>query len=97
MRPKRRYIAFEVEGEAGGNEIWEAIDGELRVRVPTIDRTLLKLILYDKDMKRGLLRCAHKQVGELKGVISDIEKCGIRLKILGVSGTIRGATKKFWS
>ena len=99
MKPRRRYIAFEVEGsKAGGGELWRAIEHSLRVNSPKIDRTMLKLALYEKSSQRGLFRCGHKQVDEVKAAISSVGKIGGRkasLRIFGVSGTIKAAKRKF--
>jgi len=96
MRPRRRYIAFEVAGRAGKGEVARAIDGSLR-GVPNLDRAALKLILYEALSRQGLLRCSHKQVNEIKAAMSGV-KIGdkeVAFTILGVSGTIRAAKRKF--
>lgn len=98
MKPRRRYIAFEVDGEVGRAELWKAIDRELR-KSPTLDRTLLELASYETGSRWGLMRCGHRQVGELMPLIPEVEIGGrkISLKILGVSGTMKAARKKFSS
>ena len=94
MRPKRRYIAFEVVGKASKNQIARAIESSLRD-----DRDkIMKLILYEARSGRGLLRCGHLQVLEAKAAMSSIERIGgekVSLGILGISGTIRAAKRKF--
>jgi len=99
MRQRRRYIAFELIGsEAGKGDIMRTISHSLLTRDPAFDRRVLKLIFYDVSSRRGLLRCGHKQVGELKTAMTNIKKIGSKkasLVILGVSGTLKAAKRKF--
>lgn len=99
MRQRRRYIAFELVGsKVGKGDIMRAIGHSLHIHNPTFDRRMLKLVFYDVSSRRGLLRCGHKQVGELKATMANIKKIGGReasFVILGVSGTIRAAKRKF--
>ena len=99
MRFRRRYIAFEVRGGgASKDELRKAIEQSLHVNCPKLDRTMLKLTFFEASSKRGLFRCGHTQVDELKTAISSIGKIGGRresLGVLGVSGTIKAAKRKF--
>ena len=97
MRPKRRYIAFEVVGKASKGEVARAIDNSLH-SATNFDRAALKLILYETRSRRGLLRCGHIQVGEVKAAMSSVKRIGSKktaFTILGVSGTIKAAKRKF--
>lgn len=99
MRQRRRYIAFELIGsEAGKGDIMRTICHSLYTRNPAFDRGMLKLVFHDVGSRRGLLRCGHRQVGELKAAMANIKKIGGRkasLVILGVSGTLKAAKRKF--
>lgn len=99
MRQRRRYIAFELIGsEAGKGDIIRAISHSLLTHDPAFDRGVLKLVFHDVGSRRGLLRCGHKQVGELKAAMANIKKIGSKkasLVILGVSGTLKAAKRKF--
>ena len=99
MRQRRRYIAFELIGsEAGKDDIMRVICHSLYTHNPAFDRRMLKLVFHDIDSRRGLLRCGHRQVGELKAAMANVKKIGggkTSLLILGVSGTIRAAKRKF--
>ena len=99
MRPKRRYIAFEVVGsEIGKNDVIEALDITFgKNNVLEFNKGLLKLIFYDPGAKLGLLRCGHKQVDAIKTIVTRVE-IGDKppsFKVLGVSGTIKAARRKF--
>jgi len=98
MRPKRRYIAFEVlDAKLSRSEITRAILSSLRGSSDFIDTGIVRLILYNAGSGRGLLRCGHKQVGQVKAAMAELEvgKKKASLRVLGVSGTIRVAKRKF--
>ncbi|MFQ6129952.1 MAG: Rpp14/Pop5 family protein [Candidatus Hadarchaeaceae archaeon] len=99
MRQRRRYIAFKLIGsEACKSDIMRAISHSLLTHNPAFDRRMLKLVFHDSSSQRGLLRCGHRQVGELKVAMANIKKISGRkasLVILGVSGTLRAAKRKF--
>lgn len=98
MRQKRRYIAFEIaEAEVTQWEVMQAIEHLLRSNLK-LDRSMLRLIMYNRRFHSGLLRCAHKQVAELKAALVGVQKIGVKrasFSILGVSGTIKTARRKF--
>jgi len=99
MRQRRRYIAFELIGsEAGKSDIMRAISNSLLTHNPAFDQRVLNLVFHDISSRRGVLRCGHRQVGELKAAMAYIKKISGRkasLLILGVSGTFRAAKRKF--
>ncbi len=98
MRRKRRYIAFEFIGGASKGDISWAINNVLHARKLEVDKKMLKLVLYDTDSRRGLLRCGHRRVNEVKAAMLSVKKIGGKeasFLILGVSGTIRAAKRKF--
>jgi len=101
MRPKRRYIAFEVVGtEMGKNDVIKALDITFGgTTVLEFNKGLLKLVFYDPGSKLGLLRCGHKQVNAVKAIITQV---GIgdkkpSFKVLGISGTIKAARRNFFA
>jgi len=99
MRPRRRYIAFEITGaKMGRNDVAKALDLTFRGTPDLgLNRALLKLVFYEAGSQRGLLRCGHKQVDEVKAIITG-RKIGEKkasFNILGVSGTIKSAKRKF--
>lgn len=100
MKLRRRYIAFEItDAKMSRNNVIKALNHSFR-RIPDseLNRALLKLVFYNASSRRGLLRCSHKQVSEVKAVITGTEKISnkkIHFKVLGVSGTIKAAKRKF--
>jgi len=89
MRRKRRYLAFETAG--GEQNVYQAVAAICKKL--GVDKDEIKIILQNKGSRQGLLRCSHLLANELKKTISGDSS----LKILGVSGTIRAARKKFFS
>lgn len=97
---RRRYIAFENLGvKIGRNDIIKALNRSLHhLSGSGPNRALLKLVYYDASSQRGLLRCGHKQVNEVKTAIEGRKKIGdkgVSFRTLGVSGTIKAAKRKF--
>jgi RNase P/RNase MRP subunit POP5 len=101
MRPKRRYIAFEVVGkEMGKNDVIKALDITFGGNtVLEFNKGLLKLVFYDPGSKLGLLRCGHKQAEAVKSIITQagIGDKKLSFKVLGVSGTIKAARRNFFA
>jgi RNase P/RNase MRP subunit POP5 len=97
MRKRRRYIAFESMREASVPDVLQTINF-LRAGRPKAEQPMLKLVLYDENSRLGLLRCGHKQVDEIKASMSSAEENHAKMisfRVLGVSGTIRAAKRKF--
>lgn len=86
---RRRYIAFEISGGAGKKAAERKIAVLSRKAGATSPK--LRLVYYDASVSRGLVRCGHRQVGEIG---EKIEEDG-EIRVLGVSGTMRAAKRKF--
>jgi RNase P/RNase MRP subunit POP5 len=83
--------------EASVTDVLQAIKF-LRSGMPKAEQSMLRLVLYDENSRRGLLRCSHEQVDEVKASISCGGETGTKMlsfRVLGVSGTIRAAKRKF--
>ncbi|MFH1821407.1 MAG: hypothetical protein ABH852_03060 [Methanobacteriota archaeon] len=92
MRHRRRYMAFEAVSGADKQDVYRVAAS--MCKMIGVDRAEVRVITHDADSRKGLLRCSHDLVGELKGVMAHGES---PLKVLGVSGTIRAAKRKFLS
>ncbi|TDA33275.1 MAG: hypothetical protein DSO03_00650 [Hadesarchaea archaeon] len=86
-RVRRRYIVLELkdQGEKSWHEEWRI----LLEKNPSLKHPLLKLIPLHPRLV--LLRCGHKQVEGLKRLLASWEG----VEVLGVSGTMKGAKRKF--
>lgn len=89
MRSRRRYVVFEVlEDNLTIEQTVARLCEELRA-----DQGEIRTIVYDTNFGRGILFCPHYLLNELKEKIAEK---GSKLRIIGVSGTIRAAKRKFW-
>lgn len=87
MKCRRRYVVFEVESDLNISGAAAAICKELRADLGSI-----RLIAYDAESGRGILFCCHYLLDDLRKKIAESR---FPIKILGVSGTIRAAKRKF--
>jgi RNase P/RNase MRP subunit POP5 len=97
MRNRRRYIAFELNCEANLMDVTQIVN-LLRANSPRPQQPQLKLVLYDENKRRGMLRCGHQEVDGIKAALSDVREIGGKngsFIILGVSGTVKAARRKF--
>lgn len=91
MRPRRRYVVLEAHGGAGNSGLGRELISPCRAA--GIDTTQLKIIFYDNGLRRCLLRCGHSQVDAIKAAMTG---SGCNFRVVGVSGTIRAARRKFF-
>jgi RNase P/RNase MRP subunit POP5 len=101
MRPRHRYVAFGVSGaKFSKGEVTRAITNSLRSLQDLGDTAAVRMIFFEAGSGRGLLRCGHKQVAQVKTAILKLKQIGDRdvsFSVFGVSGTIRAAKRKFLS
>ncbi len=104
LRIKKRYVVFKIYSEEGisfedvVNAIWGSFlnfAGELNLALSRI-----KIIddLWQKEKKIGVIRCAHTAVELVRTVLILIDRIGdqrVVFRILGVSGTLNSAKRKF--
>ncbi|MGC8816458.1 MAG: hypothetical protein ACP5PX_01375 [Candidatus Hadarchaeum sp.] len=90
MRCRRRYVVFEVvDGHLNLDQTVVLLRKELRA-----NQNGVRTVFYDVDSGRGILFCRHHLLDELK---KRIVERGIPMRVVGVSGTIRTAKRKFGS
>jgi len=104
LRGKKRYIVFEVisEGDFDYKELSRAVWfaslsflGELGTSACEI-----KMIknLYNSREKKGVIRCAHDKLEYVRAALAFVTKVSnmnVIIKVLGVTGTINSAKRKF--
>lgn len=98
-----RYIVFkiyssnDVSKENLIKDIWRnllTIYGEYGA-----SKTNFWLIDYDKEAKKGIVRCTRTTVNMMRTVLAlttKIAETPVVVKILGISGTIKTAKEKFY-
>jgi ribonuclease P/MRP protein subunit POP5 len=104
LRSHKRYVVFEVTSDnpVAYNELINAIWnsalnflGELEA-----SNSMLWSIqnLYDEKSQRGVLKCRHDFVENIRVILSLIQTVGETkaiIKVLGVTGTIKSARNKY--
>ncbi len=92
MKRRRRYVAFEAAAGFGKQDVY-GVTAALS-RALGVDRAEVRVIVYDEESRMGLLRSSHYFADGLKKAMA---RDGSSLKVVGVSGTIRAAKRKFFS
>jgi ribonuclease P/MRP protein subunit POP5 len=100
LREKKRYLAFEVRSEKSINRqdlIRDILNSMISIYgdkgANEINPSLMSF-----DGKYGILRCEREKRMETRASLACINNIhGVRISILvlGISGTIKGATEKF--
>ncbi len=105
IRGRRRYVAFQVISEQKIltqdliNTIWHStlnLIGEFGASQS--DLLFIKNI-YDEKKQMGLIRCSHLMVEPVRAALALIQRIGdfrVVIKVIGISGTIKAAMKKFF-
>ena len=100
LRDKKRYLAVEVTSEQTinrqqfFNEILDSADSLFGDK--GISEINPKLMSYDGRF--GIIRCAREKTQETRAAlacINNIRRIRVSILVLGISGTIKGATEKF--
>ncbi len=100
LREKKRYIAFEVISEQNvtRHEMWQEISGSIRSLFGDRGAAEMNAGLLSFDGKFGLLRCERERTAEIRAALAciySVRNGRISITVLGISGTIKGATEKF--
>jgi ribonuclease P/MRP protein subunit POP5 len=100
LREKKRYLAFEVTSEKTINRqqlVNEILDSTASLFGDKgISEINPKLMSYDGRF--GIIRCAREKTQETRAAlacINNVRRIRVSILILGISGTIKGATEKF--
>jgi len=83
---RKRYIAFEVVDEKSAPNVQKLI-----IFLKKEQAGKFRVVFYDERLRRGLVQCGHLDLEKVRGIISKSED----FRILGVSGTIKAAKRKF--
>jgi ribonuclease P/MRP protein subunit POP5 len=100
LRDKKRYIAFEAASERTITR--QALIYEILSSAATLfgdaGCSEINPRLMSFDGRYGIVRCAREKTQQVRAALACINNAkGIRVSILvlGISGTIKGATEKF--
>lgn len=105
LRERKRYIAFQVIAESKVdindvfNSLWHSLLNFLGEYGVAQAGVWISKSNYDDSKQIGIIRCDHVSVEHIRASLSLIERIGDTraiVKVLGVSGTIKAARKKFF-
>jgi len=104
LREPKRYIAYKLISEKPipvadiYNAIWSSLLNFLgEVGVARANVSLGK-DMWNEEKKIGILKCAHTDVENVRTALALINRIGdipVVFHVLGISGTISGARRKF--
>jgi ribonuclease P/MRP protein subunit POP5 len=100
LREKKRYIAFEINSEKTmiRQELVRDISNSIISLFGDIGASQIRPALMSFDGRSGILRCAREKTVETRAglaCINNIRGIRVSIRVLGISGTIKGATEKF--
>ncbi|VVB94455.1 Ribonuclease P protein component 2 [uncultured archaeon] len=100
LRDKKRYLAIEVTSEQTINR--QQLLNEILDSVASLfgDKGISEINpkLMSYDGRFGIIRCAREKTQETRAAlacINNVRRIRVSILILGISGTIKGATEKF--
>ena len=100
LREKKRYIAFEINSEKliFRQELVREISNSIISLFGDIGASQIRPALMSFEGRFGILRCAREKTIETRSglaCINNIRGIRVSIRVLGISGTIKGATEKF--
>ncbi|MFQ6009845.1 MAG: Rpp14/Pop5 family protein [Candidatus Aenigmatarchaeota archaeon] len=105
LRPKNRYLAYQIVSDKKIpftdliNAMLHSILNFLGELGTSQSRVWIIRNTWDEEKQMGLLRCNHVSVEQVRAALSLVQRVGdspVVIKVLGVSGTIKAARKKFF-
>ncbi len=104
LRENARYLVFEIISKKDF-DIAEIVDNIWQSSITLFGETgasrfsiWVPYNLYDRQRKRGIVKCAHTSVEEVRASLAAVRQIGgepVIIHVLGVTGTILSAKKKF--
>ena len=104
LRQPKRYVVFELIGEGpveyGSvvNAVWTKLF-ELYGEFGTSDMDMWIIEnLFSMEKQKGVIKCSHKEVEKMRTaltLINIISEIKVIVNVLGVTGTIKSAEKKY--
>ncbi|CAG1001872.1 hypothetical protein METP2_03339 [Methanosarcinales archaeon] len=100
LREKKRYIAFEINSQKTINrqELIREISNSIISLFGDKGASEINPSLMSFEGRFGILRCAREKTNETRAglaCINNIHGILVSIHVLGISGTIKGATEKF--
>ncbi|MFA0822135.1 MAG: Rpp14/Pop5 family protein [Methanomethylovorans sp.] len=100
LRERKRYLAIEIiaEYDVSREELLREIFAAIGSLLGDIGSSECGLRLLDYDKQKGILRCSHMMSEKSRAALATITSIGGQraiVHVLGISGTVRGATQKY--
>ena len=100
LREKKRYLAFEIHSERTINrqELVREIMNSVISLFGDAGASHINPALMSFDGRFGILRCSREKTSETRAglaCINNIQGARVSIMVMGISGSIRGATEKF--
>ena len=100
MREKKRYLAFELisEGEVRREDLLREIFSSSGYLLGDVGSSECGMRLLTFEDSKGIIRCRHNSTEKTRAVLATINSINNRrvtINVLGISGTVAGATKKY--
>ncbi|MCG7847585.1 MAG: hypothetical protein MIO93_00190 [ANME-2 cluster archaeon] len=100
LRESKRYLAFSLaaEDKISRHDLIHELNFAATALVGDVGSSELGMRLLAFDEYSGIMQCAATKVWEVRGVmasISSIKGLCVRIKVLGVSGTVRATTQNY--
>ena len=105
LRPKNRYLAYQVVSEKKIpfsdliNAMLHSVLNFLGELGTSQSNIWIIRNTWDEEKSMGLVRCNHTSIEQVRAALALVQRVGdtpVVIKVLGVSGTIRAARKKFF-
>ena len=100
LREKKRYLAFEINSDKIINrqELVREVSNSIISLFGDKGASEINPSLMSFEGRFGILRCAREKTNETRAAlacINNIRTIRVSIHLLGISGTIKGATEKF--
>ncbi|MBC7085604.1 MAG: ribonuclease P [Methanomethylovorans sp.] len=100
LRERKRYLIIEIitEHDVSREELIREIFAATGSLYGDIGSSECGLKLLNFEKQKGILRCSHMMTEKTRAALATITSIGGQraiVHVLGISGTIKGATKKY--
>ncbi|MBR9682096.1 MAG: ribonuclease P protein component 2 [Candidatus Aenigmarchaeota archaeon] len=105
LRDRKRYLAYQVVSDKKlefseiNNVIWYSVMNFMGERGAAEADVWVIRNTYEDERKIGLIKCSHTSVEDVRTALALVQKMGenrLIIRVLGISGTMKAAKKKFF-
>lgn len=105
LRDRKRYLAYQVVSDSKldfseiNNAIWYSVMNFMGEKGASDADIWIIRNSYEEGRKIGLVKCSHTSVEDVRTALALVQKIGenrLIIRVLGISGTMKAAKKKFF-